>query len=159
MTWLSTMRTFLPFKKWLLHTQSKNRNKIKRDIDYHILNGLKFNAAQRGWVLKYILFTGRWNTIRGRTKILASKWRLCFWVACKLWCFRLVTITFFEGKTGYLFREIVLEKRFAGHPSNRIRKILLDLNVQNQLLVNLHTSHVQYMKRKDHTKVRFTWIT
>ena len=58
LTWLSTMSTFLPFKKRLFHTQSKNRNKIKRDFDHHILNGFKFNAAQRGWVLKFILFTG-----------------------------------------------------------------------------------------------------
>ena len=58
LTWLSTMSTFLPFKKRLLHTQSKNRNKIKRDFDHHILNGFRFNVAQRGWVLKFILFTG-----------------------------------------------------------------------------------------------------
>ena len=34
-------------------------------------------------------------------------------------------------KAGYLFRGFVLEKRFARHPANRIRKILLDLHVQN----------------------------
>ena len=36
-----------------------------------------------------------------------------------------------------LFREFVLEKRFAGRPFNRIQKILLDLHVQI-----LHTPHV-----------------
>ena len=47
-----------------------------------------------------------------------------------------------------MFREFVLEKRFARLPTNRIRQILLDLHVQNQLFVNLHTQHVQLMKRK-----------
>ena len=52
------------------------------------------------------------------------KLRSSFWVACTLRCFRLVTITLFEGKTSYLFREFVLEKTFARRPVNRIRKNL-----------------------------------
>ena len=49
---------------------------------------------------------------------------------------------------GYLFRAIVVVKRFARRPANRIYKILLDLQVQNQLFVNLHTPHVQSEKEK-----------
>ena len=49
----------------------------------------------------------------------------------------------FKAKQVCLFREFVLEKRPA-----RRSAIYLDLQVQNQLFVNLHTPHVQFMKRK-----------
>ena len=53
---------------------------------------------------------------------------------------------------GYLFRAIVVVKRFARRPANRIYKILLDLQVQNQLFVNfvnfVNTPHVQSEKEK-----------
>ena len=39
-------------------------------------------------------------------------------------------------------------KRFARRPASRIYKILLDLQMQSQLFVNLHTSHVQPEKEK-----------
>ena len=78
----------------------------------------------------------------GYEKILAWKWRLSYWVGCKLCCFRLVTITLFWRQNRILFREFVLEKRFGRRPANRIRKIYLDLHVQNQLFVKLHTSQV-----------------
>ena len=46
---------------------------------------------------------------------------------------------YFEGKTVYLFGKFVLylKKIFSRLPANRIRKILLDLHVQNQLFENL----------------------
>ena len=48
-----------------------------------------------------------------------------------------------------MFLGFVLEKRFASCPANsRIRKILLDLHVQNQLFVNLDTPYVQFLKRE-----------
>lgn len=34
-----------------------------------------------------------------------------------------------KAKHGYLFREFILEKRFARRPDNRIREILLDLHL------------------------------
>ena len=69
-------------------------------------------------------------------EILAWKWRLSFWVGCKLCCFRLVTTTLFWRQNRILFREFVLEKRFGRRPASRIRKIYLDLQVQNQLFLN-----------------------
>ena len=68
---------------------------------------------QQGQVPHYILLTGLWNTVWGREKILSSKQCLSFWVGFKVCCFRLVSIALFWRKIGYLFREFVLEKRFA----------------------------------------------
>ena len=50
-----------------------------------------------------------------------------------------------------------IEKIFARRAANRMREILLDLHVQNQLFVYLNTPLVQFMKRKikDDEKVRF----
>ena len=83
-------------------------------------------------------------------EILAWKWRFSFWVGCKLCCFRLVTITLFWRQNRILFREFVLEKRFGRRPASRIRKIYLDLQVQNQLFLNFaySTRAVQFMKEK-----------
>ena len=39
-------------------------------------------------------------------------------------------------------------KKITRPPANRIRKIYFDLHVQNQLFLNLHTPHVQFMKGK-----------
>ena len=69
-------------------------------------------------------------------EILAWKWRLSFWVGCKLCCFRLVTITLFWRQNRILFREFVREKKFGRRPASRIRKIYLDLQVQNQLFLD-----------------------
>ena len=57
--------------------------------------------------------------------------------------------TFILNANQVIFLGFVLEKRFARRPTNsRIRKISLDLFMQNQLFVNLHTPHVQFMKMK-----------
>ena len=45
-TWRSAMSTFLSLRNDV-HTHSKNRNNIKRDIGRHILNGLNFKIKQR----------------------------------------------------------------------------------------------------------------
>ena len=104
--------------------------------------------TQQGQVPHYILLTGLWNTVWGREKILSSKQCLSFWVGFKVCCFRLVSIALFWRKIGYLFREFVLEKRFACCSANRIWKILRNSHVQNPLFVNLHTLHMQFMTRK-----------
>ena len=57
------------------HTQSKNHNKIKRDIGRHILNGLNFNIKQRETlkathptIFYFILLTLPNNKISDTTK-------------------------------------------------------------------------------------------
>ena len=53
-----------------------------------------------------------------------------------------------KAKQIICLESLYLKKRFARLPTNRIQKVSLDLLVQNQLSVNLHTQHLQFMKRK-----------
>ena len=78
----------------------------------------------------------------------STKFCRLFWVACKLCCFRLLTITLFLRQNKLFVQTVCTWKKITRPPANRIRKIYLDLHVQNQLFLNLHTPHVQFMKGK-----------
>ena len=69
-------------------------------------------------------------------------------VSCKQRCFRLVTIKLFWRQNRIFVKRICTWKKTCSSFCQQDTEIYLDLQVQNQLFVNLHTPHVQFMKRK-----------
>ena len=105
-------------------------------------------AARAGPPLHYVDWTMKYCLGEGENSFLETVLEFVSWLQSVLLSASFYSIILKENKLRYLFREFVLEKRFACCSANRIWKILCNSHVQNPLFVNLHTLHVQFMTRK-----------